>query len=347
MKMCLPIEEPPITSFPVIANILSILWGSKEKVIPWLSDRFIQLVIRPNFDPTIADFYDHADLDNFISLIYGCPFLGWMRNNRITANFTKFTDYIIYQINQGYYLEPCLDNYYFKFTNHYQKKHHIHPTLIYGYDNDNEQVYIADFFDGKRYTREVVSYEEINKSIENVDYFINLYKLQDAQYKFNPELMNTYLYDYMNSKDSLHKFGFSCPEYNKNVLFGLDYYDFVISNICNIYKSIDIRPFHILFDHKRLMKIRLEFLYSQKIYDNYKIKDLILKNDELIYKSNILRNLAIKYNIRNDIETMQIIKDKCNKLKSLDYALVSDILATVSKDGFCPSVLLTTEDTDQ
>lgn len=56
MKMCLPIEEPPITSFPEIANTLSVLWRHKENVIPWLSDRFIQLVIRPNFKLTNADF---------------------------------------------------------------------------------------------------------------------------------------------------------------------------------------------------------------------------------------------------------------------------------------------------
>lgn len=73
-----------------------------------MSDRFIQLVIRLNFELTNADFYDHADLDNHFILIYGCPLLGWMRNNQTTANFVKFTDYIEYQVNHGYYVEPTI-----------------------------------------------------------------------------------------------------------------------------------------------------------------------------------------------------------------------------------------------
>ena len=326
MKMCLPIEEPPITSFPEIANTLSVLWQHKEKVTPWLSDRFIQLVIRPNFELTQADFYDHADLNNHFILIYGCPLLGWMRNNQTTANFEKFTDYIEYQINHGYYVEPCLDNYYFKFTSHYQKRHFIHTTFIYGYDNEKKQAYISDFFDGQKYARQVVSYDEINKSIENIDYLINLYKFQDAQYNFNPKLMNLYLEDYINSEDSLHKFEFSYQEHNRGVLYGLNFYDYIIDNICNGRESIDIRPFHILFDHKRLMKIRLEYLYSRNTYDNEEIQRLLLQNNDLINLSKLIRNLAIKYNVRNNTEILQSLKGKCKILKSLDYALVSQIL---------------------
>ena len=70
MKICLPVEQPPITSFPTIANTLSILWGHKEKVLPWLSDRLIQLVVRPNYDLVNTDFYDHADIDNYDLLFF-------------------------------------------------------------------------------------------------------------------------------------------------------------------------------------------------------------------------------------------------------------------------------------
>lgn len=138
--------------------------------------------------------------------------------------------------------------------------------------------------------------------------------------------MNLYLGDYINSRDSLHKIEFSYQEHNKGVLYGLNFYDYVIENICIEKKSIDIRPFHILYNHKRLMKIRLEYLFSRNIYDNDEISRLLLQNDELINKSKLIRNLAIKYSIRNNTETIESIKDKCKMLKNLDYVLISQIL---------------------
>ena len=52
----LPTAAPPITSFPLIANMLSILWLDKNKTLPWICDRFIQLVAR-NDIPVMIFFF--------------------------------------------------------------------------------------------------------------------------------------------------------------------------------------------------------------------------------------------------------------------------------------------------
>lgn len=190
--------------------------AQKRCVLPWISDHFIQLIMRPNYPYTTADFYDNADIDNYNCLIYNCPFLKWMKNNCYTINGTQFTDYIEYIINQGYYLEANLDHYYFTSSLYYDQKHFVHPTFIYGYDNDKQIIYTSDFYYGKGYIRQPISYSNINLSLNN-DYIINLYGYQDAEYKFNFELMNTYLEDYLFSRDSMKKFVFSHQEYNHNI----------------------------------------------------------------------------------------------------------------------------------
>ena len=63
MRMFLTMTDPPITTYPSIANILSLLWDRKDNIMPWFVDHFIQLVVRPNHEDTFGDFYDHADLD--------------------------------------------------------------------------------------------------------------------------------------------------------------------------------------------------------------------------------------------------------------------------------------------
>jgi len=329
LQVCLPVEYPPITSFPSIANLLSILWVHKERTLPWICDHYVQLIIRPNHPVTRSDFYDQADTDNFIINGYFCPFLGWLRNNQTTARFTDFTDYIEYQINHGYYMDACLDRFFLSCSNCYNSRHFIHQSFIYGYDNDKKQVFISDFFDSGKYERKIVSYEEINNSIKGIDYHINLYKYQDCNYEINLDLLKLSIADYLNCRDSLKKFQFSNPDYNKNVLYGLDLYNYVIDVFCNE-KHIDIRPFHILYDHKKMMKIRLDYLKKLNIFDSIMLELICKRNDSLIEKSLLLRNKVIKYNLKHNNDLLSKIKTECRDLKNNDYYLFSDLLRVLS-----------------
>lgn len=105
MQICLRIKYPPITSFPAIANSLSILWVNEDNFIPWISDGYIQLVIRPHNLLTQEDFYDQSGMDNLSIYACFCLFISWMRNNQTTAHFIKFTGYIECQIKNNYYLD--------------------------------------------------------------------------------------------------------------------------------------------------------------------------------------------------------------------------------------------------
>lgn len=330
MKICLPTSYPPITSYPGVANILSILWVNKDKVLPWICDRYIQIIIRPYNIRTRSDFYDQADTDNYVCEGYLCPFIGWLRNNQTTANFSIFTDYIEYQIKHGYYLEPCLDNYYLSCSALFNKRHHIHSTFIYGFDNEKKLIYISDFYDNGRYTREKVSYDEINKSIEGIDYFINLFKYQESDYSFNITLLKIFIEDYINCRDSLKKFEFTCTDYNKDILYGLDFYNYIKDVFCNEY-PIDTRPFHVLYDHKVMMKIRLEYLHKINVIDYNEFCILQERNNLLINSSHIFRNMAIKYNTTHDFGLLHRIKEYCNSLKQSDYNFFVDLLNCISK----------------
>lgn len=324
MQICLPVEYPPITSFPYIANSLSILWVNKDKVLPWICD---QLVIRPEHPLTRSDFYENADTDNYILPGNYCPFLGWLRNNQTTANFYQFTDYIEYQIKQGYYLEACLDAFYLSCTENFNNEHFIHQTFIYGFDSKRRHVFISDFYDNSKYVRKIVSYDEINQSIEGIDYFINLYKYEDFDYKININLLKTATEDYINGRDSMNKFQYSYQSYNKDVLYGINFYNYILDVFIKE-EYIDIRPFHILYDHKIIMNIRLEYLKTLGIYDNNDIIDL---NNSLIDQTNILRNMVIKYNITRDNDIKDKICRKCFSIKESDYDLFTELLKYLSQ----------------
>lgn len=333
MQICLPVEYPPITSFPAIANSLSILWVNKDKTLPWISDRYIQLIIRPHHPLTRSDFYDQADTDNFIISGHGCPFIGWLRNNQTTANFTDFSEYIEYQIKHDYYLDACLDNFYLSCSIHYNKRHYIHQTFIYGFNSEKRQVFVSDFYGDGKYERRTVSYDEINKSIEGIDYFINLYKYNDFDYKINLDLLKLSIEDYIYCRDSFKRFEFSCPSYNRDILYGIDFYNYIIDVFCEE-EQIDARPFHILYDHKTMMKIRLDYLMKLNIFDNSKIMGIYRRNDSLLHDSLTLRNFVLKYNLNPNYNLLRNIKEKCASLRKSDYDLFTDLLCCINNSYY-------------
>lgn len=329
MKKIIPLTTPPITSYPAIANILSMMWSRKDMIMPWLCDHFIQLVVRPNHKYTFGDFYDHADIDNYICTIFTLPGLDWMRTNSETANFNIFTEYIEYQINNNYCLEPCLDRFYFKFSEEYNRNHYIHSTFIYGYDSDLQEIYIADFFSNGRYEHKIVSYNEINRSMNNAA-IINLYKAYDDKYNFNEQLMRKFFEDYLCSKDSFSRFESSSKEYNQGVLFGLKYYDYLLEKY-NKNDLYDTRLFHVLLDHKTLMKYRLEYLLSLDKFDFKEVNALIDKNNKLIKDSMILRNCVLKYHLKPSVHAYERLETRINDLKKNDHDFVIDILSMLNK----------------
>ena len=299
-------------------------WHEQNDILPWLSDHFIQIIIRQNHHDTPADYYDHADINNYYRELYGLPWLSWMRVNCESGNFSHFTDFVEYQINNEYALEPCLDRYYFPFSTYYNKEHFIHSTFVYGYDNTKKTVFVADFWESGKYEHKEITYDEMNSSMDN-NYIINLFKLQNATYTFNPILMQTFLEDYLKSTDSFKRFEFSNKEYNKQITFGLGYYDY-LKEYCTNKQLIDIRFFHLLFDHKQLMKYRLEYLFHHKYLTSDSYKLLNQKNNELINTSLQLRTMVLKYNLTKDSNLLDRILGIISALKKSDQLFVSELL---------------------
>ena len=327
MRIKLEMASPIITTYPSIANVLSLLGNDKGDMMPWLCDHFIQIIVRPNHDDTYGDFYDHADLDNFFRIMYGMPGLGWMRANSDSAGFTDFIDYIRAEIQNGYGLEACLDRYYFKFSEVYQKKHLIHSSFIIGFDDEKEEVYVFDFWDKGQYEEKTISFDEVRASMNN-NWLINLFRREDLNYEMKPDLMKRYFEDYLIGIDSFGRYAASNKSYNDGVIFGVNYYDYLIGSI---EKGVltDRRMFHILYDHKILMKHRLEYLIKLNKYDNDRLDKVLNLNEKIIDKSAALRGLALKFNIKQSSATLQQLKDGLSVVKEQDMSMVKDIISII------------------
>jgi hypothetical protein len=113
------------------------------------------------------------------------------------------------------------------------------------------------------------------------------------------------------------------------LMHGFEYYDILHENI--IQRSFaDIRLFHILYDHKAAMKIRLDFLTANH-YIKEKNKDKLFATfNELYVSTTKVRNLAVKYQITSDDSILQRISAYCKELKQLDSSFTSYLLESLT-----------------
>lgn len=142
---------PPITSYPLIANMMSAIWSYKENVLPWVCDRFINLVGRKSSNSKytlLGTFYEY-ELSNNLPMFVACPFLEQSRIQRTLLNYKnqKLTDFIKYCIENDFFVHVCLDRFYISNSPDFNVRHFYHPTFIYGYDETLGVVKTRDFYD--------------------------------------------------------------------------------------------------------------------------------------------------------------------------------------------------------
>ena len=298
--------------------MLSVLWVHNEKILPWFCDRYIQLQMRK--DSSVVNFYD--------SLIEHreCPFFVVQLVDResILDLFNNFSDFLEFHINHDYYINLFLNT-----SNLYSniKREFWHPAFIYGYNQEQDEIHICDFIQQRKYASEIVIYENVNKSFvgkPETDIFSTFnnsiaYKYRDYDYQINLELLKISLSDFINAKDSFIRQQRYFINRNMEFVYGMQIYT-CLSEYCEKSDVFDVRAFHVLFDHKVAMKIRLKYLFNNKIISTEKFKELKKINEYILSNALILRNMVIKYMISKN-NTKRCILDKLRYLSIIDKTL--------------------------
>ncbi len=103
-------------------------------LIPWYASRNIQLCAQTYSDGYIVPDYMESEF-YYLEVLDHAKFT-YEQLNEMTDNIVN---YIIDQINKGYYVNIFLDEYYLENKSRYLKEHFVHENLIYGYDNSTRK----------------------------------------------------------------------------------------------------------------------------------------------------------------------------------------------------------------
>ncbi|MDR1060294.1 MAG: hypothetical protein LBL83_03570 [Clostridiales bacterium] len=328
MRMILPTKKPPITAYSHLASLFSIFWTDRARVLPWICDHFlltgfylsgrwVKLFNGPSFSSNYLDtpYTRNIELDRRIS----------------SPCMERFSEFVELCLQNRCYVFACLDNYYLPCSPYYLKEHYIHQSFIYGFDSDEKTVHIADYY-SQKYARAEISYSDLNRGYSEIGldddspaHYRDIALCQfvpDAEYQPNLNLLRDTLAKYLRGKDGNQ-------ETELSIVYGVECYRAMAEDAANDGR-VDIRAYQMLYDHKVLMRHRLEY-FREQIGRWGKI-DLAGKNERLIEEAFLLRNLVIKYLLSKHERLLREISERCLSLMEADRQFTEAFLEFVHSE---------------
>ena len=252
----------------------------------------------------------------------------------LNVNYS-LTDILIKLLQKEYYIFLHIDEYYLPNRTSYQRRHHGHRNIVYGFDSDNKTFKIAGY--NRIPVFDDVKFEDLITAIENSpDLHVKLHNYEPSKrpITLNIDTIIYQLKEYANGTNSYERIAHLCankPVYN--MIYGILIYKNILDNEAEIENFIkDRRASYVVYEHKSAMLMRLEFLFYKRYLskDEYEHYQTIWKN--LCDTARLLNMLIIKNaskpggNIEEKTHSMlQDIYDK-------EYCAVNELILSLEKN---------------
>ncbi|MCL2250082.1 MAG: hypothetical protein FWC13_12540 [Oscillospiraceae bacterium] len=320
MRKILDVKEPLISCYTAYGTLFSIL---PKELDPWIYSNFIQLVYN--------ELWGTYTFEGHKFLLEDCPGFRIYKTQRgkIEDDGKTLINMIRNAIDVDEYVYFFVDKYYISADKLYHGKQHFeHELLIYGYDEDVDILYVADNFADGKFAFSTCPSTDVEKGFMLLDGS----KSYTEDFRTFKILRNEYPLDIKKIKHDLNAFLTSQKAYYMNkeqeMIFGVEIFDNMEKQLNRRVadgRPIDVRGFHMLYEHLLLMKERVKYMMGKKhiVEDSNLLAFIRLTTEEAL----LLRNLAIKYLINQNKNTLTNIFEKLGKLKNDEISIFTEILA--------------------
>lgn len=264
----LPIAEPDITSYAHFAFSLSVM-HTEPNCHDWVYSNFVQLYLRDWGEGIMMDFCAPDAYNHPIPSLSGSTS---MTRSMILRCYPRFVDFVRDSIDDECYLSTYADEYYIPGTVAYQNRSNPHGILIHGYDDDKRQYHVAGYLANQTFGQTVVGYDEMEIAFKDYEppekthytMYTHLFKLSHRlHYDFRVRWVMEQLEDYALAKNSHRHWDSFHYREPIPLVWGIDVYDRLILKIHDQMERkfiLDHRPFHLLWEHKRMMVRRIAYM---------------------------------------------------------------------------------------
>lgn len=281
-----------------------------ESYRPWFYRHFSKICLRINASGyAMMDFLENSRL--FDEVIHNTA-LGFETIRELREPLTQM---LVRRINRGDYVlihldEACLGN---KHAHKYQY-HYVQQSLIYGYDLETARFEAVGFDQNNRLNRLQYSFAEVETAFQAASRYypqtapwaaykaLQLIRLKERDPNhdcFEVAHFHSQLQDYLTSKGSIEEVHHYIP--GETIRYGVEVYQGMKSYIQKLplgENQIDYRAFHLLYEHKRAVHERLEYLIALNPKMGEDFNRLAAEYREVVGGFNMIRLNVLKRSMR-------------------------------------------------
>ena len=223
----------------------------------------------------------------------------WVERDVIMAD-GRLLAFLNHAIDLGYCVQACVDEYHIPGMACYQEQHRTHEILISGYDLETQSFVVSIGFDrAGDYSVDEISFDEVERAIGSADLTghynqLGLGLLRPAKgitYDLDVAWIVEQLHDYLGARNTSQRFrGLRTPD---DHLYGVAVYGWLkqyLEHLVDHHDCYDIRPIHILWEHKKVMADRVKYLASRGLVDESFSKEL----DQIVAEVAVMRMMMLK-----------------------------------------------------
>ncbi|MDT9727180.1 hypothetical protein DUZ99_19645, partial [Xylanibacillus composti] len=331
-------KEPKIRGYLHHAFPLSSM-ASHPSFLPWFYSNYIQLFCYKDLigDACPLNFYRYHDWNYY-------PLLDNQYLKRDLLLDTSVTDFIKHAIESDYCIYTIANEYYIPGSEPYQKYDFDHCIMIYGYDSVQKKFHSINFNDNWEYSDFDISFEQFEKAIHHVGTKLSYAKQirmfkpdLNVQFNFNLNFVIDMLQDYLNSCNRSDRFSVYATD--SRLIFGIQVYDEFfryVEKLLNRKVESDIRPFHIIWEHKKVMLERIAFIKGQMNLTASQLTEIQIIEEayKLVEEvANTIRIKMLKYLLTNRDSYLQGMLDEIKDLKNKEIPLIEKLIEFLEKSN--------------
>lgn len=328
-KKILDIEMPDITTYPIYAHFCAIMQPHKE-TREWMLSNFLQICSNLK----VLNFYD-----------FNYRYTPYLNVQRIGKSFLKeckinIIDFIIKSISNGFYVYLLVKK---KYISAYELQtgflgklnESVHNILVYGYDVQERDFYVADNFVHGKYAFLKCTFEEMENAVrymrsedEDQGGFGGTIELIEYRNGVCLDLSVRRIYegliDYYECKPTgmwnimeIRNFN-----RNRNWFFGQKCYEYLEEQILKL-NYYPIQDYQLMWEHKKHFESVLEYLIGAKyIYDESTVQIAKENADQAL----CARNLILKYNMTGDYSIKQRVIEHYKEIRQKESELFYKVI---------------------
>lgn len=308
------------------------LWTGDEFFKNWFYTNHIQL-----------HSYHDMSLSYGVKLDYylGYQFFGrhnsfnpWIKESTIDPLLLKGFDCIDVVkriIDTGYCIGLMLNEKYLRNRWAYNDLDFDHESMVYGYDSDEQKIYICGFNAHQHFTFEAISFEVFREAYQHLigsyDWKLMKYEVQYYEYALDKDLVIKQLTEYRDGIDSSYREELKINQ--KIRIFGTRIYEALRNHIEHVQ---DVRVPYIIYEHKMIMTKRIQYFHERGLLNHEDAEALLIQSKKLERMAYKLLLLGIKDNAKTDGEDTDKIKALIDEICRTDCEFVDELIQKLEYD---------------